>query len=264
MRFTSTTSPFANIFHTCDDAGVSDRGSVSQARAGRAVGGRVDGRALLVVVVLIVAAWAVLLRPPSLGGSTSYVLVSDSTMAPAVYNHDLVLVQTHDAYRVGDVVAYRIPEGQASAGSRVLRRIVGGSATAGYDVRADAAAAVDAFHPRAVDLLGSKAFRVPLVGRPVSWLHEPALWIGAGAVAALSVLWATRTRRTVAAPRVIDLTGSSAVRAHIVETIRTRYLAESDAAAKRAVRHVAYEIAMAYSGEDPHFGLIANEGVVVV
>ena len=64
------------------------------------------GIALVVVVCLF---WAHFLRPESLGGRAAYVLVSGQSMEPRYHTGDLVLVQRHAGYHVGQVIAYRVP-----------------------------------------------------------------------------------------------------------------------------------------------------------
>ncbi len=69
----------------------------------------------IALVVLICLFWAHFLRPESLGGRAGYVLVSGQSMEPRYHTGDLVLVHRHASYRVGQVIAYRVPKGDAMA-----------------------------------------------------------------------------------------------------------------------------------------------------
>src|SRR5256714_10851563 len=98
------------------------------------------GVALVVVACLF---WAHFLRPQSLGGNAGYVLVSGQSMEPRYHTGDLVLVEKQAGYHPGQVVAYRVPKGDAMAGAQVIHRIVGGDAKHGVIVRGDNRSAAD-------------------------------------------------------------------------------------------------------------------------
>src|SRR3954468_1069106 len=122
---------------------------------------RLNQAASLVLLVAVVAGWAFTLRPQSLGGPAGYVLVSGHSMLPRYHTGDLVLVERHSGYHVGQVIAYRVPKGDAMAGAQVIHRIIGGNATAGWIVQGDNRTAPDVWRPKNSDVVGSKALRVP-------------------------------------------------------------------------------------------------------
>ena len=92
---------------------------VRLSRLSRRTAQRIAGFAVLAAIV----ACALLVWPGFLHGGTAYVIVSGNSMDPTLHGGDLVLTVRHSSYDVGDVVAYRIPEGQPGAGVLVIHRI---------------------------------------------------------------------------------------------------------------------------------------------
>lgn len=135
--------------------------------------------------VVIVIAWAVLLRPQFLGGPAGFVTVAGTSMEPRMHTGDVVLVHRQDAYAVGDVVAYRIPHGQAGAGRVVIHRIVGGNARDGFVMRGDNRDSDDMWRPRPADVVGKQEARVPAVGLAARMILTP---VGLGLLSALGVV----------------------------------------------------------------------------
>ncbi len=72
------------------------------------------------MVLTFVAVW-----PASLGGKSSLVVVRGKSMEPTYHLGDLLYARTEDHYGVGDVVVYRVPEGQPGAGVLVVHRLTG-------------------------------------------------------------------------------------------------------------------------------------------
>src|SRR5438067_11057840 len=89
----------------------------------------------IALVVLICLFWAMFLRPQVLGGRAGYVLVSGHSMLPRYHTGDLVLVERQRHYHVGEVIAYRVPKGDAMAGAQVMHRIIGGDGKHGFVVQ---------------------------------------------------------------------------------------------------------------------------------
>ncbi|MDQ6793317.1 MAG: signal peptidase I [Chloroflexota bacterium] len=131
------------------------------------------------------AVWVEVLRPQALGGSALYIVVRGSSMLPTYANGDLVVVQSAGAYSVGDIVAYRVPNGEIGEGHLVIHRITGGDGVVGFAVRGDNNEAVDPWSPRAGEVAGRAWWVVPGLGRFVAFIHQPA--IAAGLAAALMV-----------------------------------------------------------------------------
>jgi signal peptidase I len=136
----------------------------------------------LLVSAAAACAWAVALAPQSLGGPAGYVIVAGNSMEPRLSNGDLAIVRERPTYHVGDVVAYRVPSGEAGAGSLVIHRIVGGSASRGYRLQGDNRSGTDIWTPKQADVAGSLWWSVPHGGVVFHLLRAPV------ALAAFSAL----------------------------------------------------------------------------
>ncbi len=129
----------------------------------------------LLLTVAAVVLWALFLRPASLGGPASYVLVSGHSMLPRYHTGDLVLVERQSSYHVGEVIAYHVPKGDPMAGAQVIHRIVGGDATHGFVVQGDNRTAPDVWRPTSEDIVGAKALRIPNAVFVLQLLRSPLL-----------------------------------------------------------------------------------------
>ena len=130
-------------------------------------------------------AWAMLLRPPVLGGPATYLIVRGDSMLPTYQTGDLLILHARVSYSVGDAVAYRVPSGELGAGRLVVHRIVGGDGATGYVLQGDNNPAPDPWSPMATDVVGSPWLAVPGVGRAVAVIRQPA--VAGGLAAALLV-----------------------------------------------------------------------------
>lgn len=154
------------------------RGVLLSPRRGLTRSGRPGLRRLvsLAATALTVAAavgWLLLLRPQSLGGPVAYVLVSGASMEPALHDGDLVVARPSEAYERGDVIVYRVPEGEVGAGALVIHRVTGGSAARGYVTKGDNRAREDLWRPRPGDVEGRLWLRLPGAGRALALLRTP-------------------------------------------------------------------------------------------
>lgn len=137
----------------------------------------------LLTVVFLLAAWWLLLRPTILGGDTTLVTVSGTSMQPRMYTGDLAIVRDTDDYVVGEVIAYRPSQGDDS--SVVIHRIVGGDADAGFIMRGDNNDFEDPWRPRPDQIAGELWWHVPNAGTVIAALRDPLL--AASSCAALTV-----------------------------------------------------------------------------
>ncbi|HJQ74989.1 MAG TPA: signal peptidase I [Gaiellaceae bacterium] len=115
--------------------------------------------------------------PQSLGGRAGWVLVSGTSMEPRFHTGDLVLVEHQSSYHVGEVVAYRVPKGQAGAGHVVIHRLTGGNGRTGWTTQGDNRTAPDFWHPTNHDVIGAKTLRIPHAWLLLRFLHTP-LFLG--------------------------------------------------------------------------------------
>jgi signal peptidase I len=134
-----------------------------------------------VLAIAAFAGWFVLLAPTSIGGPATYVLVSGTSMEPTLQTGDFVILQPADRYRVGEIVAFRIPAGTPGAGSFVIHRIVGRSATGGFVTQGDNKDRPDPWQPSSADILGTQSFVWAGGGHVIGWLRDPPVF---GSVAA--------------------------------------------------------------------------------
>jgi signal peptidase I len=148
----------------------------------------------------VAALWAVTLRPTSLGGPATYVVIRGDSMLPVFHSGDLVVLRNAEGLTAGDVVGYRVPDGEVGAGYLVVHRIASGDAKAGYTMLGDNNPAPDPWQPRAADVAGKAWVLLPGLGRVIVLVHEPAV----AAALAVSVLvtfvlsrsrWPARDRR---------------------------------------------------------------------
>ena len=129
----------------------------------------------LILTIAAVVFWVMFLRPQSLGGSAAYVLVSGHSMLPRYKTGDLVLVEKHSSYHVGEVIAYHVPKGSPVAGAQVIHRIIGGNGKTGFIVKGDNRTAPDVWHPTNKDVVGAKALRIPDGVLVLNILRSPLL-----------------------------------------------------------------------------------------
>jgi len=154
---------------------VAPKPAVIEAPARRSTLTRVLNAAGLVLTIAAVVFWAMFLRPQSLGGPAAYVLVSGKSMLPRYHTGDLVLVERQSHYHVGQVIAYRVPKGDAMAGAQVIHRIIGGDAKHGFVVQGDNRTAPDVWRPKPADIVGAKAMRLPNAVILLQYLRSPLL-----------------------------------------------------------------------------------------
>lgn len=130
------------------------------------------------VGVLLLAVWLVILRPQALGGPAAYITVAGVSMEPTLHAGDLVIMTRADVYEPGDVVAYRVPEGDAAAGRHVIHRVIGGGRDEGYVLQGDNTPAPDRWRPSDHDVVGKQLVVVPGFGSVLMLLKQPAAIAG--------------------------------------------------------------------------------------
>jgi signal peptidase I len=141
------------------------------------------------VMLLWVVVGLAFFRPEFLHGPAGYVIVSGTSMEPTFHSHDFIITQRHDVYERGQVIAYRIPDGETGAGALVIHRIVGGSAAIGYQTKGDNRDFTDVWHPKPKDIIGSAVVKVPVLGDVFSYFKTLMGISTVAAFTALFLLW---------------------------------------------------------------------------
>lgn len=156
----------------------------------------VRGSLVVIAALALLVAWFFLLRPEFLGGPAGYVLVSGKSMEPALYSGDLVVTRKQSDYRVGDVVAFRVPQGEPAEGGIVIHRITGGNAQEGFIVQGDNRSGPDMWRPRPENIVGKQWLHFPGGSRFVLNLRQPVnLGILVGSLSALSLFGGEKMKR---------------------------------------------------------------------
>lgn len=158
----------------------------------------------LAVAIVLVGGWLLFLRPVTLGGSATYTVVSGDSMDPTLHENDFIVLRAQDEYRVGDVVTYRIPDGDPGAGHVIVHRLTGGDGGRGFVTQGDNNPEPDPWQPRTEDILGELELQVGGAGEWLMYVRSPLgiAMLGAG-VAAYSVLGGQprpTTRKAASAP----------------------------------------------------------------
>jgi signal peptidase I len=145
------------------------------------------------------AAWFVALRPQALGGPAGWILVAGQSMEPSIHAGSLVIVEKRVEYQAGDIVAYRVPDGDPGAGQNVIHRIVGGAPDTGFVVQGDNTNAPDIWRPRPDEIVGAVWLVVPGAVPLLLFLRSPILIAtAAAAFAVYLVLGMQAPQRAVA------------------------------------------------------------------
>ena len=159
----------------------------------------------LVTCLLLAGLWFVALRPSSLGGLVTYLVIRGDSMEPTYHGGDLVAVKVAERYAVGDVVAYRVPAGEIGAGHLVVHRIVGGTGETGFLLRGDHNPSVDPWMPRSEDVAGTAWFSVAGAGKVLAFVRQPAVAgeLAVALLAMLAFLRAPERRQPFVPPRTV-------------------------------------------------------------
>lgn len=146
---------------------------------------------LVLLACLFVAGWFIWLRPATLGGDVSYVIVDGRSMEPTYQDGDLVLVRRAAGYEVGDVIAFRAG-GRFDDPTRIIHRIVGGTPD-GFTTQGDGRDRTDPWSPTSDDIIGKAQLHIPMAGDIAGAIARPEFFAAAGGAAV--VLGGTRRRR---------------------------------------------------------------------
>lgn len=138
---------------------------------------------VLIWVIVFIDAW--FLWPTSLGGDTSLVIVSGSSMEPTYFAGDLVIARDMEP-SIGDVIVYAPSD---LGGSQVVHRIIGGDAESGWELQGDNNDFIDPFYPVADEVKGVVVVHYTNLGRLSALLLNPLVWACVLVVSIALLLW---------------------------------------------------------------------------
>jgi len=143
------------------------------------VGRVLSGSAMALVAAAVIALW-----PASLGGSTTLIVVSGASMESTYRHGDLVVVRSHPA-DVGDVAAFRVPDGTPGAGMLVIHRLVE-EHDGRWISQGDNRDTRDPWWLTRDDLVGTPVAHLPRAGIWLAWAGSP---VGLALFAGLVTAW---------------------------------------------------------------------------
>lgn len=138
---------------------------------------------------LAVAFCAWFLWPSTLGGATTFIIVSGHSMEPDYLPGDL-LVARKGAPTVGDIVVYR--PGAEYGNAKVVHQIIGGDGAAGWEMKGINNTWVDQWHPTNAQVVGTVVVHFPSFGAFGVILLSPYIWGALVVIAIALMLWPSR------------------------------------------------------------------------
>ncbi len=137
------------------------------------------------LLVSFLAALLWVFWPASLGGFSTFTIVSGHSMEPTYYTGDLVWARSGE-YEVGDVVVYQ-PLSETNA--QVIHRIIGGSSAEGWSIQGDNNDFIDPWEPTDEQVLGKAMVHLPNLGSAIHFLASPFVWLSALVIGGGLLLW---------------------------------------------------------------------------
>lgn len=125
---------------------------------------------ILFWAIVVIDIWYI--WPTTLGGKTSFVVVSGSSMEPTYFGGDLVIARSMEP-SVGDVIVYA-PD--SLGGSQIVHRIIGGNAEDGWVMQGDNNDFIDPFEPTANEVRGVVLVHYSDIGRVTALMLNPLFW----------------------------------------------------------------------------------------
>ena len=146
----------------------------------------------------IVAPWLVLatviafLWPVQFGGVTSFSIVSGKSMEPTYHTGDLVITKVRPAYKIGEIVVYKIPGTDTGHGREVVHRLHTRLPDGTLLAQGDNNKTVDPWTINDADIVGAKWLMIPKAGLVLGFLRSPA---AAAILIGALVMWVAWPRR---------------------------------------------------------------------
>jgi signal peptidase I len=132
------------------------------------------------VVAIVILVW-----PQRLGGPFGLVIVSGTSMLPALHDGDVVVLREKSSYDIDDIVVYRVTVSDGVY--RIVHRVVAGEADGSMLTRGDNRPSVDPFRPNTQDVDGRVITVIPKVGQVMTAMAD---WRVSGGLAAITVFLA--------------------------------------------------------------------------
>ncbi len=108
--------------------------------------------------------------PLELGGSSTYVMVSGTSMLPLFRPGDAVILRTESSYHVGEVIAYYNPQ----LGIKVMHRIYAVQ-DGHFLMKGDNNNFIDPYHPTISNVVGAEWLHVQGAGWVLFYLRQPPM-----------------------------------------------------------------------------------------
>lgn len=118
----------------------------------------------------VLAVWLVFLSPTGIGGPVGVIWVSGTSMEPGLKTGDLVITYEQDEYAIGDVVAFRIPQGGV-----IIHRIIEITEDGLYRFQGDNRRYEDRWELSADDIIGSRIVELHKAATIAAWLSQPLM-----------------------------------------------------------------------------------------
>jgi signal peptidase I len=123
--------------------------------------------------------------PSTLGGATSFVVVSGKSMEPTYFSGDLVIARKMEA-SVGDVIVYAP---QSLGGAQIVHRIIGGNAEDGWVMQGDNNNFIDPFEPTGDEVKGVVVVHYSDIGRVTALMLNPIFWAALILAGVVLLVW---------------------------------------------------------------------------
>lgn len=143
-----------------------------------------------VVLAALVGCWCFVL-PTSLGGSTTFTIVSGPSMEPRFHTGDLVVARPASRYSVGDVVIYRIPDPKYRA-FRVVHRIAERWPDGRYVTKGDGQDHADPWMISHDDIAGRQVLAIGKGGYLLGYIHNPLYLAAVFAMLVTYLFWPSK------------------------------------------------------------------------
>ena len=132
----------------------------------------------------VFAVWFVFLSPTGIGGPVGIVWVSGTSMEPGLHTGDLVVTYERDDYAVGEVVAFKIPQGGV-----IIHRIIEVTNEGLFRFQGDNRKYEDPWDLPDEQIIGSSVFELHKAATIAAWLSRPITLAAMVGIITLLTAW---------------------------------------------------------------------------